>query len=104
MKLLKERSVEVILLPVLGWIPFMRPPTIVAINGVGAIGMKRRNHGLLAQIARSFVELPLVSPRNPALLATFRTVGWRSKKDLLAIENRRDLVIEIQITLSDLEH
>ena len=87
-ELLEERTVEIDLPSVVRRIPLIRPPAIGAVHRITAVRRKSGDHCLLAESADAFVQMPLVTPRQPALLTAIRALRRRRDEFLFATEDR----------------
>jgi len=103
MKLLKERSREIEVSPILKRIPLIAPEGFLVIDFLRTLWGIHRNNLSAGQITFSVVEIPFVPPRKSPLLPTVRTqCRWRNEF-LLPIKHGRHLLVEREILFGDFE-
>ena len=65
-ELFKERYGKIIFTTEFQRIPFVRPPTFMAVDRKRNFGLKHRNNTLFTKIALAFIQRTLVPPYEPA--------------------------------------
>ena len=65
------------------------------------VGRKNREDFLASQIARSPVEVPLVSPGQSSLEATGGAEGRSWDKVFLSVKNGTDLFVKLEVGVGD---
>ncbi len=76
-KLSKEWLGEIIIHSVTFWIPFIAPPTFVAVNNYSRVWSIKRDNRFTAQFAFAGIKGHIISPSIPALTAALRTKSRR---------------------------
>jgi len=89
--------------PMIQCIPLVTMPRVLLKYGKYHVRWIHGNEFLAGEITLPSVERSVIPPRHPSLHPTLRTVRGRWNELLFAIESRRDVREELQVTVGDLE-
>ena len=84
-------------------IPLVLVPFADFVDGVGLVGRVNGEDLLPCAVTLAMVQAFFVPPAESSLHPAIRTQCWRRNSILFSVKNRRDTVIEVQITLCDVK-
>ena len=103
MKLIKERTLEVIGPAIGEWIEFVTIPIVFVTNLVGRVRCKNRDDVLDRDITLPLIKRALIAKAHPTLLTTFGTESWRWNRIRLLANDWGEFLKKGEILGKDLE-